>query len=208
MFFDVTVKSTAAASHLHDDLRLFRFFRIGSAPRFTSCPYGTEPFGRSIFSISSLRPLKGGREHLVYHRNRRSRAGTGHGDGRRPGSQVQAFPLRPALGHAGHKVTGEGVPGSGGVHRPRAIDPLPRRRPSSYTQPRLPRVSSRRHRGHLRRRVSRISVSSEQPARAAPSISLKISSHAWSRGRSPMCSSMGEGLNTMRIPRRAACSMI
>ena len=25
MFFDVTVKSTAAASHLHDDLRLFRF---------------------------------------------------------------------------------------------------------------------------------------------------------------------------------------
>ena len=45
MFFDVTVKSTAAASHLHDDLRLFRFFRIGSAPRFTSCPYGTEHFG-------------------------------------------------------------------------------------------------------------------------------------------------------------------
>ena len=44
MFFDVTVKSTAAASHLHDDLRLFRFFRIGSAPRFTSCPYGTEHF--------------------------------------------------------------------------------------------------------------------------------------------------------------------
>ena len=51
MFFDVTVKSTAAASHLHDDLRLFRFFRIGSAPRFTSCPYGTEHFAGAVLFL-------------------------------------------------------------------------------------------------------------------------------------------------------------
>lgn len=54
MFFDVTVKSTAAASHLHDDLRLFRFFRIGSAPRFTSCPYGTEHLSAQPFFINLL----------------------------------------------------------------------------------------------------------------------------------------------------------
>lgn len=82
------------------------------------------PKAAAFFDFST-RPLKGGREHLGYHRNRRRRAGTGHGDGRRPGGQVQAFLLRTALGHAGHKVTGEGVPGSGGVHRPRAINPLP-----------------------------------------------------------------------------------
>ena len=38
----VYVKITA--SHHFDDLRLFHLFRIGSAPRFTSCPYGTEHF--------------------------------------------------------------------------------------------------------------------------------------------------------------------
>ena len=64
MFFDVTVKSTAAASHLHDDLRLFRFFRIGSAPRFTSCPYGTEHYARAYFRDEGL-----GEEYYL-HRSR------------------------------------------------------------------------------------------------------------------------------------------
>lgn len=43
----VYVKITA--SHHFDDLRLFHLFRIGSAPRFTSCPYGTEPLPRRVF---------------------------------------------------------------------------------------------------------------------------------------------------------------
>ena len=43
----VYVKITA--SHHFDDLRLFHLFRIGSAPRFTSCPYGTEHFRMASF---------------------------------------------------------------------------------------------------------------------------------------------------------------
>ena len=45
----VYVKITA--SHHFDDLRLFHLFRIGSAPRLTSCPYGTEPFAAGVFDL-------------------------------------------------------------------------------------------------------------------------------------------------------------
>lgn len=72
----VYVKITA--SHHFDDLRLFHLFRIGSAPRFTSCPYGTEHLGRGVFScICGFRMRKregeavcrtdgGSREEITY----------------------------------------------------------------------------------------------------------------------------------------------
>ena len=49
MFFDVTVKSNAAASHLHDDLRLFRFFRIGMPLGSLHVPIGRSPWPGLVY---------------------------------------------------------------------------------------------------------------------------------------------------------------
>ena len=114
MFFDVTVKSTAAASHLHDDLRLFRFFRIGSAPRFTSCPYGTEHFGADLFLFHVFSRTCAGKKH----RNPPIVCKQTVKPARRPGPDAGCIAATALLGRAASAAWGAGSPSFG---RPKPI---------------------------------------------------------------------------------------